>query len=180
MAVLAAAAALAAGLAACSSSANNAKPATTVRSGTETAHGRLTGAAAMSGNPTFHLTMAGPVATSGTIPLGAAPQKGASHSFSTSDGKLAVTLTGAGSTHAGLQSQSTCRIAFSTRVPFTVDGPKSTGKFHGATGSGQALVTLSGNLPKHNGKCDVSRNAQPAPHTAVGTFNATMHLTVRH
>lgn len=181
IAVLAGVAALAAGLTACSSSTSSAPSAASQKTGTETAFGRISGPAVVSGNPTFHLTMSGPVATSGTIPLGGAPKKGASHTFSTGQGKLAVVLNSSGTTSTGLKSPSTCRFAFSTKVPFTVNGSQSTGKFAGATGNGRALVVISGNLPKmSNGKCDVSGNTQPSPKTTVGTFTATMHLTVRH
>jgi hypothetical protein len=81
----------------------------------------------------------------------------------------------------GLKSATTCKFAFTTTVPLTVDGARSTGKFAGATGTGRAVVVFSGNLPKlSNGKCDESRNAQPSAKTAAGAFTATIRMTVRH
>jgi hypothetical protein len=44
---------------------------------TETTHGRLTGLAAVAGNPTFRLTLTGRVATTVTGPRGAASANGA-------------------------------------------------------------------------------------------------------
>lgn len=181
IAVLASAAVLLAGLAACSSSASSARPATAPQTGTETAYGTISGPAALASNPVFQLTLSGLVDTSGTIPLGRSAGKGASRIFDTAHGKLAVVLTSSGTTTAGLKSMSTCRFAFSRKVPFTVDGAKSTGRFASAAGKGSALVVIAGNLPKTaDGRCDVSRDARPSPKTTAGTFTATMTLRLKH
>lgn len=75
LAALTAVLALAAGLAACSSGRSTATASTTPASGTETIYGKLTGAAAVSSHPVFHLTLTGPVDTTATIQLGAPPEK---------------------------------------------------------------------------------------------------------
>lgn len=182
LAALTAGIALAAGLAACSSSSSGTATATTApKSGTEVIYGKLTGTAAMANNPTFHLTFTGPVATTGMIPLGGSPKKGATHTFTTAAGGLAVTLGSAGTNTGGLKSTKTCLAAFTTTVPFTVNGAKSTGKFAGAAGAGKAVVVFSGKLPKlSSGKCDENHNAAPSSKTAVATFTATTTLTLKH
>jgi hypothetical protein len=183
LAALTAGIALAAGLAACSSSSSSdtATATTAPKSGTEVIYGKLTGPAAMANNPTFRLTFTGPVATTGMIPLGGSPKKGATHTFSTAAGDLAVTLGSSGTNTGGLKSTKTCLAVFGTTVPFTVDGAKSTGKFAGAAGTGKAVVVFSGRLPKlSSGKCDESHNAAPSAKTAVATFTARTTLTVTH
>lgn len=183
--ILAAVTVLAAGLAACSSSGSStgtatAKASTAPKSGTEIIYGKLTGPAAMANSPKFHLTLTGPVATTGMIPLGGKPKKGATHTFTTAAGNLAVTLNSAGTSSGAIKAPKTCLAAFTTTVPFTVDGAKSTGKFAGAAGTGRAVVVFAGDLPKlSNGKCDESKNAAPSAKTAVSTFTATTRLTVK-
>jgi hypothetical protein len=181
--------AISAGLAACSSSSSSSAAASSsstatasaaAKSGTEIAYGKITGSAALADNPVFHLTFTGPVSTTGMIPLGGTPKKGASHTFTTAAGNLVVTLDSAGTSTGGLKSAKTCLAVFATTVPFTVNGAQSTGKFAGAAGSGKAVATFSGELPKlSNGKCDESQNAQPSAKTAVGTFTATAKLTLK-
>jgi hypothetical protein len=172
-------------LGACSSSSSSSSSSTATasaapKSGTEAAYGKVTGSAAMANNPVFHLTFTGPVSTTGTIPLGGTPKKGASHTFTTAAGNLVVTLDSAGTSGGGLKSTKTCLFVYTTTVPFTVDGAKSTGKFAGATGSGKAVVLFSGDLPKlSNGKCNESQNAEPSAKTALGTFTATTTLTLK-
>jgi hypothetical protein len=181
LAILTAGITLAAGLAACSSSSSGTAVAAAPKSGTEVIFGKLTGSAAMANNPTFRLTFTGPVATTGTIPLGSSPKAGATHTFSTAAGDLAVTLDSAGKNTGSVKSTKTCLAVFSTTVPFTVDGAKSTGRFAGASGNGRAVVVFSGKLPKlSSGKCDESQNAAPSVSTAVATFTATTKLTVKH
>jgi hypothetical protein len=186
LAPLAAVMALAAGVAACSSSgsssqgASGAKASTTPASGTETIYGKVTGAAALANNIMFHLTFTGPVGTTAMNALGGPPKKGESHTFTTTAGNLVVTLGSAGATAGGLKSPQTCLFGYARTVPFTVNGTKSTGKFAGATGTGTAVLAFSGDLPKlGNGKCDQSQNAQPSAKTAVSTFTATAALTIR-
>ena len=186
LAALAGAIVLVGVLGACSSSSSSTSSSSTAtasaapKSGTEIAYGKLTGSAAMANNPVFHLTFTGPVSTTATIPLGGAPKKGASHTFTTAAGNLVVTLDSAGTNTGGLKSTKTCLFVYTTTVPLTVDGAKSTGKFAGATGSGKAVVLFSGDLPKlSNGKCNESSNAEPSAKTAVGTFTATITLTLK-
>jgi hypothetical protein len=147
-------------------------------SGTETIYGKLTGAAAMANSLVFHLTLTGPVGTTATNTLVGGTKKGASHTFSTAAGNLTVIQDSAGANTGALKSATTCLFAYTTTVPITVDRAKSTGKFAGATGSGEAAVVVSGDLPKlSNGKCN--ENAEPSAKTAVGTFTATLTLTVK-
>jgi hypothetical protein len=175
-------AAIAAGLGACSSSSTpSSSPTATHKTGTEVAYGKVTGAAAMSNSPVFHLKLTGPVGTTATTSLGGAPKKGASHTIKTGQGNLTLKLNGSGKTSASLQDPATCKFASTTKVPLTVDGAKSTGKFAGASGSGHAAVVFSGNLPKlSNGKCNVSKTAAPTPKSAAGTFDVVVKLTVKH
>lgn len=178
LAALTAVLALAAGLAACSPGRSTATASTTPTSGTETIYGKLTGAAAMSSHPVFHLTLTGPVATTATIQLGAPPEKGASYAFGTPVGTLAVTLDSAGTSTAGLKSATTCLSAITTTVPFTIDRAASTGKFAGATGTGHAVVMFAGDDPKFsNGTCNEAPNTQPSARTSVATLTATIKLT---
>ena len=159
----------------CGGSANGAAAS---KSGTETISGTLKGEAAMATNPVFHLTFTGPVNTTATFPLGAAPRKGQTHTFKTAAGNFVI-MTGTGSTTQKLLSTSTCRFEFSTTVPYAVSGVQSTGRFAGATGSGRAVVVFAGNLPKVNGKCNTSTTAMPAESTVVSTFQAAGPLTLK-
>jgi hypothetical protein len=181
LAALTAVLALAAGLAACSSSGSGTSPASAApMSGTETISGKLTGSAAMSDHPVFHLTLTGPVGTTATIQLGAPPEQGATYTFRTPVGNMVVTLDSAGTTIAGLKSARTCLYAVTTMVPVMVDPAKSTGKFAGATGTGQPVVVFAGDDPKFsNGTCNESPNARPSAETSVATLTATIKLTVK-
>jgi hypothetical protein len=175
--------ALAAGLAACSSSSTPSSSSASGghKTGTEVAYGKVTGAAAMATSPTFHLKLTGPVTTTATTSLGGAPKQGASHTIKTGQGNLTLKLSGSGKTSGAIQDPTTCKFAYTTKVPVAVDGAMSTGKFAGATGAGHAAVVFSGNLPKlSNGKCDMSRNAAPNPKTAAGTFAVMVKMTVKH
>ncbi len=189
LAALTAVLALAAVLAACTSSGSStgtatakAKATTTPVPGTETLSGKLTGpAAASTGVLVFHLRLTGPVGTTATIRLGTeVPEKYELYTFHTAEGDLAVTLASAGTSTGGLKSATTCLYVLTTAVPFTVDGANSTGKFAGATGTGTAVVVSSGDDPKlSDGTCNTSRDALPSAKTAVATFAATIKLTVR-
>ena len=182
LAALTAVLALAAGLAACTSSGSGSATATaTPMSGTETVSGKLTGSASMSDIPVFHLRLTGPVGTTATIRLGTeVPEKYELYTIHTAMGDLAVTLASAGTSTGGLQSATTCLYVLTTAVPFTVDGANSTGKFAGATGTGTAVVVSSGDDPKlSDGACNTSRDALPSATTAVATFAAAIKLTVR-
>jgi hypothetical protein len=160
----------------CGGSANGAAAS---KSGTETISGTLKGEAAMATNPVFHLTFSGPVNTTATFPLGTAPRKGQTHTFKTGAGDFVI-VTGTSSTTQRLLSTSTCRFEFSTTVPYTVSGSRSTGQFAGASGSGKALVGFAGDLPKlGNGKCNTSTTAVPKVNTVVSTFKAAGPLTLK-
>ena len=182
LAALTAVLALAAGLAACTSSGSSTATATTTPvSGTETLSGKLTGSAAASDHPVFHLTLTGPVGATATIQLGPeVPQQGDLYTFHTALGDLAVTLASAGTNTGDLKSAKTCLYALTTSVPFTVDGANSTGKFAGATGTGTAVFMFSGDDPKlSDGTCNTSRYAQASAKTSVATLTATIKLTVK-
>lgn len=182
LAALTAVLALAAGLAACTSSGSSTATATAEPvSGIETLSGKLTGAAAVTDILVFHLRLTGPVATTATIQLGTeVPEKYELYTIHTAVGDLAVTLASAGTSTGGLKSATTCLYALTTAVPFTVDGANSTGKFAAATGTGTAVVVSSGDDPKlSDGTCNTSRDALPSATTAVATFAATIKLTVR-
>lgn len=191
LAALTAMLALAAGVAACSTTVSTSSaqssatpsgvtPTGAAKSRTETIYGEITGAEALASNPVFNLTFSGPVNTTSTNPLGPQPRKGTSHTFTTGAGNLVVTLDNAGITTGGLRSATTCAAAFTTTVPFTVNGPKSTGQFAGASGSGKAVVVFSGELPKlSNGRCNQTPEALPSQQTAAATFTATVPLTVK-
>jgi hypothetical protein len=187
-AALAAVIVLAAGLAACSSSSSGGSPAagsakpSASASGTETIYGKLSGRAVGANNPPFHLVFTGPVATTVRTALSNTAAKGASFTFKTPAGDLAITFDAAGAPTATLVSTTTCLGVISETAPFTVDGAKSSGKFAGAAGTGKATLRVSGDLPKlSSGKCDEhQRSGMPfVPKTAVGTFTATIKLTVR-
>ena len=175
--------ALAAGLAACSSSSSvgTATASTASASGTETIYAKGTGSAALANNPVLHLTFTGPVVTTATQALGAGgPRKGAPLTFHTAVGDLAITYDSTGAPSGTLISATTCLAVITETVPVTVDGAKSTGKFAGAAGAGNFVVKVSGDLPKlSNGKCQEGTNAQLSPKTAVATFTATIKLTVK-
>src|SRR5271169_4841088 len=174
--------ALAAGLAACTSSGSRTATATTTPvSGTEILSGKLNGSAAVSDILVFHLRLTGPVGTTATIRLGTeVPEKYELYTFHTAVGDLAVTLASAGTSTGGLKSATTCLYVLTMAVPFTVDGASSTGTFAGATGTGTAVVVSSGDDPKlSDGTCNTSRDAPPSATTAVATFAATIKLTVR-
>lgn len=178
--------ALAGGAAACTTSVSNSSAQSSVtpgqgaKSGTEAIYGKITGAYALASNPTFDLRLNGPVNTTSAYALGPQPQKGASHTFATGAGNLVVTLKSSGITTGGLTSTKTCAAAFTTTVPFTVDGARSTGQFAGASGTGKAVVVFSGELPKlSNGTCNQSHTALPSQQTAAATFTATARLTVK-
>jgi hypothetical protein len=183
LAALTALLALAAGLAACTSSGSSTVTATTTPvSGTETLSGKLTGpAAASTGILVFHLRLTGPVGTTATIQLNTGvPEKYEPYTIHTAVGDLAVTLASADTTAGGLKSATTCLYVLTTAVPFTVDGASSTGKFAGAAGTGTAVVVSSGDDPRlSDGTCNTSRDAPPSATTAVATFAATMKLTLR-
>ena len=175
-AVLAAAGLAAAG---CSQSA----PATTAAlgaraSGTDqqTLSGSLTGRAALTNSPAIPLRLTGAVNTSAMVHLSAARQNPVT--FATPRGNLTVRhAQGTGSEK--LLSTKTCRFAFGERYQYTVLGGRSTGAFQGATGTGTAVITFSGTLPRKDGRCDTSSSAQPSAAGLRVSFAAHGPLTVK-
>jgi hypothetical protein len=158
----------------------SASGATATKSGTETVTGTLKGAAAAATSPVYHLTFSGPVNTTASYPLGTAPKKGQGITFKTAAGNFVIVASGSSSTTERLLSTATCRFEFTTGVPYTVSGSKSTGQFAGATGSGRAAVMFAGDLPKlSNGTCNTSTTAVPKVSTIVSTFTAAGPLTLR-
>lgn len=158
----------------------NASGATATKSGTETISGKLTGQPALANNPVFNLTFRGPVNTTATNhSLGSAPKKGQTETVKTGAGNFAF-VAGTSSTTQKLLSTATCSFEFTTTVPYTVSGAKSTGQFAGATGSGRAVVVFKGDLPKlSSGKCNMSSSAVPKVSTVVATFAAAGPLTLK-
>jgi hypothetical protein len=171
-AVLAAAGLAAAG---CGSSGTSASaPSPSPSSGTQTASGTVTGEQALAGTAPIPLHLTGVVDTTATVKLAANPV-----TIKTGQGDLAVTRT-SGSTSQKLLSTKTCKFAFGQRENYTVDGGKSTGTFKGASGTGTAVVTLTGTLPKNgDGRCNTSSSAVPQPASARVSFVARGPLTIR-
>jgi hypothetical protein len=147
--------------------------------GPEVLSGRVTGAAANVNNPTIPLTLSGVVST--TAPkfnLGGTSTK---HSVPTKAGTLVVSQKGTPTT-AQTTNARTCLETFTEDIPFQVVGSSSTGKFHGASGPGAALINFAGYAPKftsgtHKGQCNF--NANPLNKGAVATFLASIVLTVK-
>lgn len=177
-------AALAVAVAGCTS----AKPSATVVKGTEVfTSAPLTYAQMMSSKPAvFHLTYAGPVATTGTFSTGGAgPKTGQHHTFVTRAGNLVAVVTavpenrGNGSAPVALD-KAACRYGGITKVSFSVLGAKSTGKFRGASGTGQVTALFAFTMPRlKSGRCDLSGKAQPlkTPKPS-GTFDGSVRLTL--
>ena len=98
--------------------------------------------------------------------------------FATPRGNLTVRhAQGTGSEK--LLSTKTCRFAFGERYQYTVLGGRSTGAFQGATGTGTAVITFSGTLPRKDGRCDTSSSAQPSAAGLRVSFVAHGPLTVK-
>ena len=73
----------------------------------------------------------------------------------------------------------TCFFKSTISGTYTVDGAKSTGKFHGGTGHGTVKDVFQAYGPKlKNGQCNQSNNAQPLANGALSTFYASGPLTV--
>jgi hypothetical protein len=171
-----AAAGLAAACGSSGTSSSAASPSASVRTGTQTLAGSVAGRAALSSATAIPLRLTGLVNTSATISL-----RGQANPvmIKTGQGTLAVTHT-TGTTSQKLLSTKTCKFAFGQRSQYTVDSGKSSGTFKGATGTGTAVITLTGNLPKNTaGKCDTSSTAVPQSGTARVSFVARGPLTVK-
>jgi len=183
---------LAAALAACSSSGSSSTSSgptaktPTVKATTETAYGKVTGAAVVSNSaPVFPLKFTGVVNTTGKVTLPSGNSTHATLTFTTGAGNLVVDAyaPGASSNSPGtpVGPASACRFASTLHATYTVDGSKSTGKFAGATGSGKAAVFFEASAPKlSDGKCNLSSNAQPlTTPTPIATFSSTGPMTVK-
>jgi hypothetical protein len=179
----------------CSSSssshpATSASPAVTAThtslSGTETITGTVTGKAAEANNPTFPLTFRGPIATTGTF---TPPNNNDVHqvvTFKTAAGNMVVNATVPGNSNPNgpppthLPGGNGCVFGFTMHASYTINGAQSTGKWAGASGSGNVIVNFSAELPKlSNGQCNLSQNVQPVSGTSKAVFTAAGPLTVK-
>ena len=164
-------------LAACSSSSSSS---TTVKAAvpktTEIIYGKDTGKAALADPPSFKLTFTGPVTATGPITLsGGNPAPGQSKTIVTTAGNIAVTLDSAGVSTSTADNSPPCQVQYSTTIPLTVNGAKSTGKFAGAAGTGHVVVAMSGKLPLlKNGQCNQGDNVNPTAASALATFTVTI------
>jgi hypothetical protein len=146
------------------------------RTGTQSLTGSLSGGAALTNSPKIALRLTGLVDTTATVHLGST--RSSPVTFTTPRGKLTVRHT-PGSQTQKLLSAKTCRFTFGQHSTYTVLGRKSTGAFQGATGSGTAVITVTGTLPRKGGRCDASSSAQPSAAGLRVTFAAHGPMTVR-
>jgi hypothetical protein len=166
------------GLAACSSS-----PSTT--SGTEHATSLLKGSAAEGNVTTYHLTLTGPVASTGTVQIGNGGNRaGDEHTVTTKAGNLVVKLDANVPQNQGPSSysMSTCVFKAVTAVPLSVVGSKSTGSWSGASGNLAVTVTFSGQFAKTAGECpspSQASSAQPMTSTVWSSFDFAGPVTVK-
>lgn len=152
--------------------------------GTETlTSAPLTYAQLMAPVTTFRLAWAGPVTATGTFsPGSASPEKGQEHTFKTTRGNLAVTITAvpeAGNTPVALNAGA-CRYGQTTVVDFRVDGKASTGSWKGASGTGRVTVEFAYTLPRlDSDHCDLSSSAVPLKKPApAGSLGGSVSLTL--
>jgi hypothetical protein len=148
----------------------------TSRTGTQALAGSLAGPAALASSATIPLRLTGLVNTTASVHLSSAQRSPVT--ITTARGKLTVRHT-QGSGSQKLLSTKTCKFAFGQHSTYTVLPGKSTGAFAGATGSGTAVITITGTLPKRNGRCDTSSTAQPSTAGLRVSFAAHGPLTVR-
>jgi hypothetical protein len=148
----------------------------TSRTGTQAFSGSLAGRAALANSPTIPLRLSGLVNTSATVHLGSTRQNPVT--FATPRGNLTVRHT-PGTESQKLLSAKTCQFAFGQHSQYTVLGGRSTGAFQGATGSGTAVITFTGTLPKKGGRCDTNSSARPSASGLRVSFAAHGPLTVR-
>ena len=157
-------------------------PATSV-SGTETIAGQVSGAAADASDPTISLTFRGPVNATASWTFPTANGTRQVTTFRTTAGNLTINATLLNPNGGARYVGAPCRYAYTTRVAYTVDGAKSTGKFAGASGSGRVAVTLSAEWPKQAGTpyCTEPSNykVQPLKGTGKIAFTGAGPLTVR-
>ena len=148
----------------------------TSRTGTQTLSGSLAGPAALTNSPSIPIRLTGLVNTTAVVHLGSTRLNPLT--ITTPRGQLTVRHTqGTGSPK--LLSAKTCRFVFGQHSQYTVLGGRSTGAFQGATGSGTADLTLTGTLPRHDGRCDMSSSTEPSPAGLRVSFVARGPLTVK-
>lgn len=174
-AALAAAGVVAAGCGSSGTSSSAASASASPKTGTQTLSGSVAGQAALATSTSIPLRLTGLVNTTATISVNSRNPV----MIKTGQGTLAVTHT-TGTNSQKLLSSSTCRFAFVNHSQYTVEGAKSTGTFKNASGSGTAVITFTGNLPKKSdGACNTSSSAAPQPATARVSFAARGPLTVK-
>ena len=163
------------------SATHSATPTATSMVGTEVMKGTVTGKAVIANTTTYHLTLTGPVNTTGTwtSPNGNATK--VTTTFTTPAGNLVANADAPDANNPPTVSNArTCLFKSTIHATYVVDGAKSTGKFAGATGSGDIAVTFAVYAPKlSNGKCNTSNSAQPLTAGAISTFTATGPLTIK-
>ena len=159
----------------------SATPTATSMTGTEVMHGTVTGAAVLANTTTYHLTLTGPVNTTGTWTSPSGNATKVTTTFTTPAGNLVVNANAPDSNNPPtVFNASTCLFKSTIHATYVVDGAESTGKFASAVGSGNVVVTFAAYAPKlSNGKCNTSNSAQPLTAGAVGTFTATGPLTIK-
>jgi hypothetical protein len=166
---------VAAGCGSSGTSSSAASASASPRTGTQTLSGTVSGQAALANSTSIPLRLTGLVNTTASISVNSKNPV----MIKTGQGTLAVSHT-TGTNSQKLLSNSTCRFAFVNHSQYTVEGGKSTGTFKNATGSGTAVITFTGNLPKKSdGSCDTSSSAVPTPSSARVSFAASGPLTVK-
>lgn len=172
-AALVGAIAIAAVAAACSST-----PSTTT--GTETWQGTATGANVLANTTTYPLKFTGPVTATASWTTPGGNQTKITTTFKTTAGNLVANANVPDVNNPpGTVDTKTCLARFTISGTYTVDGPKSTGKFKDATGHGTIKDVTQAYLPKlKNGQCNESNNAQPLTAGALSTIKITGPLTV--
>lgn len=189
VATLSGAVALAIGLAAGSTAASGSS------SGTETLTGVMSGAAAAkllnsNGNPPLKFTslvFSGPVVTSiSNAGIGSGKSVTATHAFVTPAGSLTVTrtVTSTGQAQPTVTGKigNTCHFTQNIGTgTYTVDSSKSSGKFEGATGSGNFAVTIVASADLSAGKttCSANNTGKVMARGASITFKASGPLTLK-
>ena len=197
LAGLAGAIALAAAVGACSSSGSGTSATATAapKSGTETITATLTGAPVASyfnsggtTPPSFpSVVFAGVVNTTirGPVTLGhSTAKKTVTYTFVTPAGNLTIRRTQKTRNNQLAptgQSGSTCYFTASTTGVYTVVGPRSTGKFAGATGSGTYVTTvvLGTDLQPGRTTCSASNAGNVIAKGTSITYRASGALTVK-
>lgn len=151
------------------------------RTGPEVIAGSVHGKKALANAPLVPLTLRGLVRTHGIVNLGG-PNSVKKHAIRTPAGTLWVKLDKRQTSQTA--NRRTCRVSYTEDDTFQVLGSKSTGAFAGSSGPGAVRLHFGFTLPRyrsgpHKGKCNGSNNARPLTRGAIGTFLASIVLTVR-